>query len=412
MSSLKPLTFKHTRISCNVGSFAQGLSMNLTPFLFVPLKSLYGISYTELGFLVLVNFIAQFVADMNFGYLVNKYGYRLFCILSQLAITIGLVLFALAPWIAPNAIYPLLVVSTIIFSSAIGLNEVILAPVINTIPTQKKGSNLSFMHACFAGGIFSAALFTTLFLYFFGNEMWFVIVILWSLIPLFNSLLFIKVPLPEITPESKRMKLGSLLRHPVFIISFFAIFFGGATELLIVQWGSSYLEKGIGLAKTVGDVGGLCSLAAMLLVGRIIFAKAGNKLNLNNLMIGGSLACIICYVILAATPYTWLVFLAFALIGLFSCMLWTGTLLVASNHLPYTGVIIYALLAGGGDLGTAITGQLVGWLSDFFALRLPTGLALTAEQYGLRMAIAIAIIVPILSMIFQMILKKLAPYKK
>jgi len=39
--------------------------MNLSPFLFVPLMLLYGLSYTQVGLLVLLNFAAQFAADLH-----------------------------------------------------------------------------------------------------------------------------------------------------------------------------------------------------------------------------------------------------------------------------------------------------------------------------------------------------------
>ena len=94
--------YRTTLTASNLGGFIQSATMNLSPFLFVPLMLLYGLSYTELGFLVLVNFLAQFVTCLYFGWPVNKYGYKPFCIGSQLAIVVGLILFACAPWIAPR----------------------------------------------------------------------------------------------------------------------------------------------------------------------------------------------------------------------------------------------------------------------------------------------------------------------
>lgn len=402
--------YRRTLKACNFAGFIQSATMNLSPYFFIPLSSLYGITYTQIGFLVFVNFAAQFAADLFFGQPVNKYGYRPFCIGSQFAIAFGLALFACAPWLMPGNIFLLLVIATIIFSVATGLLEVILSPITKTIPAENSEANFMIMHTSFAGGIFAAALFTTVLLRILGTNLWQLVIFLWALLPLVNAFIFIKSPLPAITPESKRLKLGELLKNRIFILSFFAIFFGAATELLIVQWGSTYLEKGLGIAKTVGDVGGMCLFAAMLGLGRYMYAKKGDSFNLNNLMILGSLACVLCYIVVAAAPSAWLVLAAFGLIGFCSCLLWTGTILVAAGNLPDTGAILFALLAGGGDLGTAATGQAVGWLSDFFAARAPLGTA--AEQFGLRGAIALAVVIPLLSLVLQLILKKLAPHKK
>lgn len=401
--------YKRTLTASNLAGFIQSAAMNLSPFLFVPLMLLYGLSYTELGFLVLVNFLAQFVACLYFGWPVNKYGYRLFCIGSQLAILVGLVLFACAPWIAPHHELVVFSIATVVFSLGTGLLEVLLSPITKSIPADNSEANFMIMHGAFAGGIFAAALVTTVLLRLLGNEKWQIIVLLWALLPLYNTFQFVRAPMPPIIPEHKRMPIRSLLRSPVFIVAFFAIFFGAATELLIVQWGSTYLEEGLGLSKTLGDVLGLCLFSAMLAAARLLYAKKGSGFNMNRLMIWGSVACVLLYVIVAAAPIAWLVFVAFGLIGFCSSLLWTGTLIVSADTLPSTGALIFALLAGGGQLGMAAVGQLVGWLSDVFAARAPAGW--DATQYGLRMAMAIAVAVPLLSLVFQLSLRRLAPHR-
>jgi fucose permease len=401
--------YRRTLRASNLAGFIQSATMNLSPFLFVPLMLLYGLSYTELGFLVLVNFMAQFVACLYFGWPVNKYGYKPFCIGSQVAIVVGLVVFASAPYIAPNDEVVALVVGTVIFSIGTGLLEVLLSPITKSIPAENSEANFMIMHSAFAGGIFAAALVTTVLLRVLGDEKWQFIVLLWALLPLYNTFRFVKSPMPQIIPQEQRMKFKSLLRSPAFIVAFFAIFFGAATELLIVQWGSTYLEEGLGLPKTVGDVFGLCLFSAFLAAARILYAKRGAGLNMNNLMIWGSLACVVLYAVVAVAPTAWLVLVAFGLIGFCSSLLWTGVLIVSADTLPFTGALIFALLAGGGQLGIATVGQLVGWLSDYFAARAPAGWDPT--QFGLRMAMAVAIAVPLMSLVFQLPLKRLAPHR-
>src|SRR3990172_8543307 len=367
------LHYRRTLTACNLAGFMQSAAMNLSPFLFVPLMLLYGLSFTQIGSLVLINFVAQFAADLYFGWPVNKYGYRLFCIGSQLAIAAGLLLFACAPWIAPGDPFLVFALATVIFSAAAGLLEVVLSPITKTIPAENSEANFMIMHSAFAGGIFAAALVTTLLLRLLGNDLWQLVVMLWALLPLYNAFLFLRSPLPAIVPAEKRMRVGRLLKSAVFIVAFFAIAFGAATELLIVQWGSSYLERGLGLSKTVGDVLGLCLFAAMLALARLLYAKMGAGLNMNKLMIWGSAACVILYAVVALAPSAWLVLLAFGLIGFCSSMLWTGTLIVAADPLPPPPPLYFALLAGGGDLGVGVVGQVVGWLSDFFSARAPPG---------------------------------------
>src|SRR5512139_699334 len=132
--------------------------------------------------------------------------------------------------------------------------------------------------------------------------MWQLVVLLWALLPLYNTFQFVRAPMPEIVPEHQRMRAAKLLKSPVFVVAFFAIFFGAATELLIVQWGSTYLEEGLGLPKVLGDVLGLCLFSAMLGAARLLYAKWGAGLNMNKLMIWGSAACVVLYAVVALAP--------------------------------------------------------------------------------------------------------------
>jgi fucose permease len=207
------------------------------------------------------------------------------------------------------------------------------------------------------------------------------------------------------------MKMGTMLRHPVFILAALTIFFSAATEILVVQWGSTYLERGLGLDKVVGDVGGLCTYAVMMGIGRFLYGTRGKKLNIHNAMIWGGAISILAYSILALAPNFWLGMVAFGLIGNCTCMMWPGSLLVASNKLPFAGVLVFGVLCGVGDLGSAVAGQAIGVLSDFFAARAPQGIALTPEQYGLRIAIGASVLIPVLTTVFQYLLKKVAPYR-
>lgn len=405
------LTYKNTARLCNLACFIQGVTPNMSPFLFIPLKLLYDLSYTQIGTLILLNFVVQLAADLGFGSPVNRFGYRPFLIGAHFGITLGLTIFALAPWIAPDNIYLPLVVGTVFFACGAGLMEILINPVITSIPSEDKSSSMAFLHIFYAIGLFLVALVTTLFIRFFGNESWFIIVLFWAAIPFVNGFLFLKTPLPVIKAEHKTMKMGTMIRSKVFIIASLAIFFSAATEMMVVQWGSSYLEQGLGLDKVVGDVGGLCTYAVMMGIGRIIFAAKSRKLNIHNAMIWGGAISIVAYAILALAPNMWMVLGAFGLVGLCTCMMWPGTLLVASNKLPFAGVLVFGALCAVGDMGAAIAGQVIGVLSDFFAANAPLGLSLTPEQYGLRIAISVSVLIPILATVFQYLLKKAAPYQ-
>ena len=90
-------SYRLTTVSCFVGIFCQAISSNITAILFIPLMTLYGLSYVHLGLLVGINFTTQVLVDIIASRLVDRYGFRVFVLPSDLLAVVGLVLFALSP---------------------------------------------------------------------------------------------------------------------------------------------------------------------------------------------------------------------------------------------------------------------------------------------------------------------------
>ena len=90
-------SYRLTTLSCFVGIFCQAISSNITAILFIPLMTLYGLSYVHLGLLVGINFTTQVLVDIIASRLVDRYGFRVFVLPADLLAIAGLVLFALSP---------------------------------------------------------------------------------------------------------------------------------------------------------------------------------------------------------------------------------------------------------------------------------------------------------------------------
>ena len=58
--------FKRTKFACYAAYFTMSSVFCLPPLLFVTLRQMYGISYTLLGTLVLINFCTQLGIDLIF----------------------------------------------------------------------------------------------------------------------------------------------------------------------------------------------------------------------------------------------------------------------------------------------------------------------------------------------------------
>ena len=64
MFNFMQLTYKGTPIACYAGYFVQAIINNLSPILFIVFQEEFGISLTQIGSLILINFLSQTVVDL------------------------------------------------------------------------------------------------------------------------------------------------------------------------------------------------------------------------------------------------------------------------------------------------------------------------------------------------------------
>lgn len=393
------VSYKPTLYACYIGFVIQACVVNLTPILFIPLRELYGLTYEQLGFLILINFVTQVSCDIFFSTLVDKYGFRPFIVSAQVLTVIGFILFAAAPRLAENP-YPVFILATIVFAGAGGLLELLLSPIVNAIPGDEKAAAMSLLHSFYAWGQMGVIILTTLYIFVFGRQAWPGIVLLWTLPAVFNFFLFLRVPLAPPVPEEHRQGMRQLITRPFFLVAFGAILLGGAAENAISQWTSSFMEKGILLPKLVGDVAGMSMFALMLGVGRLLYGKYGQRVNVNRVMMAGALLSVACYLVVALSPYNLLSLAACALCGLGVSLLWPGTLVIAAEKYPLAGAWMFAILAAGGDIGASIGPWMMGMVTEHAPKLAPVAglaasLGLSLEQIGLRAGMLAGTVLPV-----------------
>ena len=140
----------------------------------------------------------------------------------------------------------------------------------------------------------------------------------------------------------------------------------GASELAMAQWASAYAESALGFSKALGDIAGPCMFAVTMGVSRVLYGKAGEKINLNRFMIGSGILCFVCY-LLASFSKNPMIGLAGCIVCGFSVgIMWPGTISISSKAFPMGGTAMFALLAMAGDLGGSIGPAVVGRVADMF----------------------------------------------
>ena len=401
--------YKRLKYACYTTNVSMSVVANLSPILFLTFHNLYGISYSLLGSLVLINFIAQLLIDLVFSFFSHKFNIPLAVKITPLLTLVGLFLYAVCPLAFPQYAYAGLVVGTLVFSVSGGLAEVLISPVIAAIPSDDPDREMSKLHSVYAWGVVPVILISTLFLYVFGPQSWHWLALLYMLVPLVAFLLFTKAQIPQMETPEKVSGALSFLKNKGLWLCVGAIFLGGASECIMAQWSSGYIEQALGIPKVWGDIFGVAVFSVMLGMGRTLYAKKGKKIG--NVLFLGSIGATICYLLAAICNMPLIGLVACAFTGLCVSMLWPGSLIVASDRYPQGGVFIFSMMAAGGDLGASVGPQLIGVITDF-AIANPTivsfaeGMNLAPEQMGMKLGMLVGMLFPLTAIAVYFVIKK------
>lgn len=401
--------YVRTKWACYTANMGMSIISNLSPVLFLTFRSLYGISYSLLGLLVLGNFFTQLIVDLIFSFFSHKFNIPKTVKMAPVLTLVGFLIFGLWPVLFPDSAYVGLLIGTVLFSASSGLMEVLLSPVVAAIPAENPEREMSKLHSIYAWGVVGVVVLSTLFLLSFGGENWYWLPILFSAVPLCSSILYAGAEIPPMETPERISRVFDFLKNKVLWLCIFAIFLGGAAELVMAQWSSSYLEQVLGIPKVWGDIFGVALFSMTMGLGRTLYAKIGK--NIGRALFWGSVGAAACYLIAAFSPSPVLGLLACSLTGFCVSMLWPGSLIAATDLLATESVFLYAMMAAGGDLGASVGPQLVGIITDA-AVASPalSSLAqqwqLTPDQLGMKLGMLVGALFPLLGILVYNRFKK------
>lgn len=393
-------TYSRVKYACYASNITMAVVGNLPPVLFLLFRNLYGISFTLLGTLVLINFLTQLGIDLIFSFFSHKFNIVLTVKITPVIAAVGLTLFALAPTLFPNAVYAGLVLGTFIFAASSGLAEVLLSSVVGAIPSENPDKEMSKLHSIYAWGVVGVIIIATLYLFLFDHKYWQWLALGLALVPLVSFALFLRAKFPKMETPEKATGALALMKSKALWLCVFGIFLGGASEVSMAQWSSGYLEQALKVKKVWGDVFGVAGFGFMLGLGRTMYAKKGK--NIERVLFLSALGAFVCYVVAILSNVAIIGLLACAATGFCTAMLWPGSLIVAAEKMPTAGVFMYAMMAAGGDLGASAGPQLVGAVTDAVAKsgwgkNLANTLHLSIEQLSMKAGMAVGAIFPLLA---------------
>lgn len=392
--------FRRTRLACYTAYFTMSSIFSVPPLLFVTFREMYDISYTLLGTLVLTNFCTQLLIDLIFTFFSRYFNVKKVVRTMPLITALGLAVYALVPALFPQHAYVGLLLGTVIFSVSAGLSEVLLSPVIAALPSENPQRDMSTLHSLYAFGVVFMVAVGTVFLRLWGAEHWMYLILLLALLPVIAAILFMLSPMPEMDGHGGSQDT-SAAKHRMLGLMLFTdcIFFGSCAENAMSNWISSYMEKALHVDKMLGDILGMAMFAVLLGMARIGYARFGR--NIARTLLIGMTGAACCYLAAGLADSALLAFLACILTGLFTAMLWPGSLIMMEENIPGAGVAAFAMMAAGGDLGASIAPQLMGVVIDgvsasAWGAKLAAQFAMTADQIGMKAGMLVSAVFPLL----------------
>lgn len=383
------LTYKHTVLSCYLAYISSAAANNLPSLLFIIFQQDFGLTTTQLASLVTFNFVTQIIVDVLGAKYSDRIGYRAIAIVSEAFLMLGLVCVGILPMIMGNK-YIALCIASVIYAIGSGLGEVIISPTIEALPGDAKESAMSILHAFYCWGFVGVVVLSTLYFYVFGTDKWYILPVLWAIVPLISLIMFCIVPIRMLNEDTQSMSLSSLFKTKIFWLFMLLMICGGAAEQAMGQWASWFAEAALGVSKTVGNLLGPCFFALAMGMTRGMYGKYAEKLPIRKGLLICALVAVCGYVMVSLIPNPYVALIGCGVIGVGVGLFWPGILSVSAKAIPAGGTAMFAILAVCGDIGCSIGPQVAAVISEIEGSNLSMGL-LACIVFPLVIAVSMSI---------------------
>ena len=162
-------SYEKVKYGCYFVGISMAIIANFPPLLFMTFRSLYGISYSHLGLLIVINFVTQLSIDLVFSFFSHKFNIPKTVKITPVLAILGLLIYAVSPFLLKN-VYAGLLIGTVIFSASGGLSEVLMSPVVAQIPSDNPEREMSKLHSMYAWGVVGVIFVATAYILLFGAE--------------------------------------------------------------------------------------------------------------------------------------------------------------------------------------------------------------------------------------------------
>ncbi len=364
-------TYKHTVLTCYIAYISSACANNLASLLFIIFQDDFGLSTVQLATIVSLNFFTQIIVDFLGAKYIDKVGYRATAIIASGFLIFGIAGLGALPTIIDNT-FLALCISSLIYAIGSALYEVIISPIVEALPGEHKEKAMTILHSFYCWGHLGVVILSTAFLVAFP-EIWYVLPIIWSIVPLLALLMFTKIPIKTLNDDAPSMKIGTLFSTKLFWLFIVLMICGGAAEMTMAQWSSLFGESELGLSKLMSNLLGPCFFALMMALTRTIYGKYSDKMPLVKVLTLASVVTVTGYLMVAFIPEPYIALFGCGIVGIGVALYWPGTLSVAAKALPMGGASMFALLALFGDVGCSVGPQITAFVAESFGNNMKIG---------------------------------------
>ncbi len=355
--------YNHTLRASYIGYISQAIVNNFAPLLFLTFQKTYGISLDKITLLVTMNFAVQLLVDFLAAGFVDRIGYRKAIVLAHLLCAGGVAGLGILPELTADP-YLGFLGAVLLYAAGGGLIEVMISPIVEACPTERKEAAMSLLHSFYCWGHVLVVVASTVFFRVAGIGNWRILALIWALVPFFNCFYFARVPIRSMTGEDRGMSMRQLAGSGVFWLFVLLMVCSGASEQAMSQWASAFAESALQVGKTMGDLLGPCLFALLMGTSRAVYARFSRHMPLIPFMVGSGFLCIAGYLLAVWSKAPVMALMGCGLCGLSVGILWPGTFSLSCARIPRGGTAMAALLALGGDVGCSLGPTVVGLVSN------------------------------------------------
>jgi MFS family permease len=268
--------------------------------------------------------------------------------------------------VAPN--FTVLFLATVLIGTANGFVEAAINPLVATIYSKQKTAKLTALHAWFPGGIviggLAAFAFSNLGLHWQAK----------MLLMLIPSVIYFVLFTGQTFPQTERAAAGvpasemvSALFTPLFLVVWLCMWLTASTELGPGTWIPTIFNRLIPTAAQAGIVN-LVWINLLMYLLRQFGGGISHRVSPVALICATSLLAAAGLYLFSQAHSVTAAFVAATVFGCGVAFWWPTMLGITSERFPRTGALGLAVIGGSGSFATAISGPVMGMISDRYGV--------------------------------------------